>query len=279
MIRDWQIFDGVEVQVFKPVMPSREAILFCPGFPGAGAALFENAQAQNIVNAGYSLYVIHHKGTRTDAPQMSEFSINNADRLAQAMEKGEKHLGGGAATMDELLIEPLPVLKRLCNAFKAVHVIGNSFGALSALWSLTEKYAPRDKIGALILLAGAQGIDDGSEDCIMRIWKKEFIEKPVVAMQLDMPNTDAAIASIQRTYKELPGRVMEGLSEHIRLTYITIKADELLKVSDTMAFRAAIGGRGDMVIDAEEKGNDTFGAHYTPNLKTEDLLQLVRALK
>ncbi len=275
MIIDWQIFDGVEVQVFKPMMPSREAILFCPGFPGAGAALFENGHAQNIVNAGYSLYVIHHKGTRTDTPEMSAFSLNNAQRLAQAQAKDEKHLGGGPVSMDELLIEPLPVLKRLCNAFKTVHVIGNSFGALSGLWSLTEDGVPQEKIGALILLAGAQGVDDGSEECIMRIWKKEFIEKPVVAMQLDMPDTEGAIASVAKAYKELPERVKAGLADHIRLTYIVIKADELLKVSDTMAFRAAIGGRGDIVIDTEEKGNENFSAHYTPNLKTEDLIKLL----
>lgn len=274
---DWQKRDWVETQVFTPDTPARECILFCPGFPGLGGALFEQRHAGALVDAGYDVHVIHHKGTRTTSA-LAPFNINNGKRIQQAWEAGETHLGGGAVTMDELFAEPLIVLKAIANNYDSIHVIGNSFGALTALWMLTEKSAPIESVRTLILLAGAQGVDDGTDNCVMRIWKPEFMALPRIADQIEVTDTPGAIATLQRAYNDLPARVVAGLPARIALTYIVMENDEILRPSDTDAFRAATGGRGDVIVDKDERGFPTYmlGAHETPNFRTNNFLKLIR---
>ncbi len=48
----WHKFDGVEAQVFEPDAGSSAAILFCPGFPGMGATIFEQRHAAALVEEG-----------------------------------------------------------------------------------------------------------------------------------------------------------------------------------------------------------------------------------
>lgn len=273
----WQKRDWVETQVFTPDDPARECILFCPGFPGLGGAMFEQRHAAALVDAGYDAHVIHHKGTRTTSA-LAPFGINNASRLQSAWENGETHLGGGAATADELFIEPLIVLKSIAGHYDSIHIIGNSFGALTSLWSLTDPNAPVNKVRTLILLAGAQGVDDGSDTCVMRIWKPEFMDMPRIADQIEVLNTPVAIAALKKLYNALPERVVKGLPAHIALTYIVMEHDEILRPSDTDAFRAAIGGRGDVILDKDERGYPAYllGAHETPNLRTHTFLRLIR---
>ena len=273
----WQTRQWVETQVFTPDAPARECILFCPGFPGLGGAMFEQRHAAALTDAGYDVHVIHHKGTRTNTA-LSPFSINNGSRLQAAWAKGETHLGGGAATAQELFSEPFIVLNEIAGRYDSVHVIGNSFGALSSLWSLTEPGAPADKIKTLILLAGAQGVDDGSDTCVMRIWKPEFMALPRITDQIDVADTAGAIGALKKLYNELPGRVTKHLPAHIALTYIVMEHDEILRPADTEAFKAAIGGRGDILLDKDERGFPAYfiGAHETPNLRTNNFLKLIR---
>ncbi len=275
----WQKFGWVEAQLFKADVATHGAILFCPGFPGMGAAIFEQRHASALTHEGYDVYVIHHKGTRTDRA-MSAASINNGKRIQDAWERGETHLGGGAVTMDELIAEPVPVLQELAAQYESIHVVGNSFGALSSLWCLTEEGAPVNKIKSLVLLAGAQGVDDGSEMCAMnRVWKKEFLEFPRITDQLDVKDTDGAIVTLRKVYRELPERVSKRLPEAIPMTYVVVEKDEILKLSDTESFQKAIGGRGIIVMEQDE-GWPAYGItpHYTANLRTSKILKWIRGL-
>lgn len=273
----WQKFDWVEAQVFETAAATNNAILFCPGFPGMGAAVFEQRHAAALTHEGYDVYVIHHKGTRTDRA-LSAASINNGKRLQDAWEQGESHLGGGAVTMDELIAEPMALLKDLNGKYEAIHVIGNSFGALASMWCLTEEGAPLDKVKSLILLAGAQGVDDSSETCAMnRVWKKEFLEHVRITDQLDVKDTDGAIETLRKVYRDLPERVMANLPQSIPMTYVVVEKDEILKLSDTQSFQKAIGGRGEIVMEQDE-GWPAYGItpHYTANLRTSKILKWIR---
>lgn len=274
---EWQKLDWVEVQVFKSETPSGHAILFCPGYPGLGGAMFEQRHASALTHEGYDLYVIHHKGTRTGGA-MAPASINNGKRVQDAWENNENHIGGGAVTGEELLNEPSIALKAIADKYEAIHIIGNSFGALSSLWSLTSDGAPIDKVKSLVLLAGAQGINDGTDECVMRLWKPEFMAQPRYTEQFEVKDIPGAIVTIKKAYDELPKRVMEKLPAHVKLTYVVIEKDEILRLSDTLAFQKAIEGRGEIIIDKEEQGFPAYmiGAHYTPNYKTRDLLKVIR---
>lgn len=277
----WQQFQGedgriVEAQVFTPASDTGDVILFCPGFPGAGATLFEQRHVATLVHEGYAVIVIRHAGTRLDtvhAPMM----INNGHRLHLARRSGQTLLGGAPATMDTWMMEPYVVLRQLVETYRGIHVIGNSFGALSAMWSLTEDDAPLGHIKTLVLLAGAQGMHDGSPFDIMRIWRPEFIAMPRVTEKVTLEPPEQVAATLAYAYRELPARV-KTLPEHITLKYLVVKNDEILRVEDTENFRAAIGGRGDIVIDEIDRAHPVHGlmAHDMPDYPTEYILDLIQ---
>lgn len=272
----WEKFDGVEAQVFAPHAGTRTVILFCPGFPGMGGTVFEQRHAAALVAEGYAVYVIKHKGTKLSGA-MAPVLVNNAARLMQGRKADEKYIGGGPATIEDWLEEPYKALNVLHTAFDTIHVIGNSFGALSALWSMTQEDAAISKVKSLLLYAGAQGVDDGTEDGIMRVWQPEFLMASRITEKVSLNDPFDVVSRLGKTYRSLPDRV-KALPEAIALTYLVVDRDEILRVSDTKAFQAAIGGRGKIVIDTEDHAWPEHGllAHDTPNYKTEDLLALIR---
>ncbi len=272
----WQKLDGVEAQVFEPDAGADAAILFCPGFPGMGGTVFEQRHAAALADEGYAVYVIKHKGIRI-ASAHAPVMINHAGRLNEAHRKEEKYLGGGAATIDEWLTEPLRILPLLDKAHKSIHVIGNSFGALSALLSLTESGAAIGKVQSILLYAGAQGVDDGTEDCIMRLWKPEFLMASRITDKVALNDPFDVVETLKRVYSVLPARV-KALPESIAITSLVVDRDELLNIGDSKAFQAAIGGRGKIVIDTVDHAWLEMGllAHDTPNYRTDDLLKLIR---
>jgi pimeloyl-ACP methyl ester carboxylesterase len=274
---EWQKFDWVEVQVFKPETPAKSAILFCPGFPGAGATVFEQRHAGALTDAGYAVYVIHHKGTKLDCG-FTPMMVNNSNRLQDAYSNGEKHLGGGKATISDWMIEPKIVLQDIVNAYDDVKVIGNSYGAISALWSLTEDDVSCDKVSSLLLYAGAQAtFECVQQQSVMRYWTEDAPTLPHVIQKIEFDTTQPFASVLHDVYKALPERVMEKLPAHVRLTYLVVEKDEIIPLSDTENFKAAIGGRGEIVIDRVDHAWPEAGimAHDTPNFRTSDLIGLI----
>lgn len=272
----WSKFDGVEAQVFEPAAGTRAAILFCPGFPGMGGTMFEQRHAAALVAEGYAVYVIKHKGTKLHGA-MAPAMINNSARLMEGRKADEKFIGGDAATIEDWLEEPFKALGVLHTAYDSIHVIGNSFGALSALWSMTQEGAELSKVKSLLLYAGAQGVDDGGEDGIMRVWQPEFLMASRITDKVALNDPFDIVARLGKVYRSLPERV-KALPEQIAITYLVVDRDEILRISDTTAFQEAIGGRGKIVIDKVDHAWPEHGllAHDTPNYITEDLLGLIR---
>lgn len=272
----WHRFDGAEAQVFEPAKGSNAVILFCPGFPGMGGTVFEQRHAAALVEEGYAVYVLKHKGTKLSSAS-GPVMVNNAARLAQGRKVNEQHIGGGPATIMEWMTEPLKALHVLDTAYDKIHVIGNSFGALSSLWSLTEPDAPVSKVVSLLLYAGAQGMDDGDYG-IMRIWKPEYLMAPRITDKVSLNDPFDVVKTIGDVYRVLPRRVAERLPAQVDLKYLVVERDELLNLADTKAFQAAIGGRGEIVMDTVDHAWPDAGllAHDTPNYTTEDLLGLIK---
>jgi pimeloyl-ACP methyl ester carboxylesterase len=276
MIVRWEVYESggrtVEAQVWEPDHPTDKAILFCPGFPGAGASVFEQRHAAAIADEEYTLVVLRHKGTRLDGPH-APVMVNNASRLRQ----GGTHIGGGAATIEDWLWEPFTGLSALAEKYAQIDIIGNSFGALSSLWSLTRSEAPLRKVRHLILLAGAQGVheDDGQTD-IMRIWKPEFVAAPRITEKVTLNDPLDMVATIHAAYAELPPKV-KALSDHIRMTALVVAKDELLTRADADKFNDAIGGRCRVVVDEVNQPHHAHGllAHDMPDWRAGDFLALL----
>jgi pimeloyl-ACP methyl ester carboxylesterase len=276
MIVRWRVFESggqqVEAQVWEPAQLTDKCILFCPGFPGAGATVFEQRHAAALADAGYTLVVLRHKGTRLDGPHAPAM-VNNASRLS----RGGTHIGGGAATIDEWLAEPLTALRVLADQFTHIDIIGNSFGALSSLWSLTRADAPLDNVRRLVLLAGAQGVheDNGVTD-IMRIWRPEFVSAPRITEKVTLNDPHEIVAVIHAAYAELPPKVA-ALPAHIRMTALVVAKDELLTRVDADKFNAAIGGRCLVIVDEINQPYHAHGllAHDMPDWRAGDILALL----
>lgn len=278
MIVRWEILQSggrhVEAQVWSPSKDTDKAILFCPGFPGAGATVFEQRHAAALAEAGYALYVLRHAGTRLDGPHAPGM-VNNAARLA----RGGAHIGGGPATIDDWLLEPMTALAVLAERYAYVDVIGNSFGALSSLWSMTREGARIEKVRHLILLAGAQGVlEDGGKTDVMRIWKPEFIGADRVTERVSLNDPADIAATLQAVYAELPAKVA-ALPAHIRMTALVVARDELLSRADADKFNAAIGGRCAVIVDEINQPYHAHGllAHDMPDWRAGDLLALLTA--
>lgn len=275
---EWQKFDWVEAQVFKPDAPARSAILFCPGFPGAGATVFEQRHAGTLTEEGFDVIVIHHKGTKLTggfAPVM----VNNSVRLQQAYKNGETHLGGGKADISDWNIEPLVVLKAISAQYDEIRVIGNSYGAISALWSLTDESAPIENVKSLLLYAGAQAtIETMAEKSVFRYWTDDAPNMVHVAQKIEFDMEKPFASVLHKVHKDLPDRVKTRLPERISITYLVVEKDEIIPLSDTENFKAAIGGRGKIVVDTVDHAwpEAFLMAHDTPNYRTQDLLALIR---
>jgi hypothetical protein len=278
----WTVFQAagqsVEAQVFSPDSPNIESvILFCPGFPGVGAGIFEQRHAAALVECGYNLIVLRHNGTRLDGPH-APLMVNNAARLMAARKAGQTHLGNGPSTVQDWLLEPLTALKAISRVYKKIIIIGNSFGALSALWSLTSDGADMAQVRHILLMAGAQGIaEEGSPFDAMRIWKPEYLIVPRITDKVSLDPPQNIVATLKTLYRDLPERVKK-LPESIRLTYLVVAKDELFNIEDSNRFRTAIGGRGDVVIDTIDRAypESLLLAHDMPDYPTENLLELLK---
>ncbi|HEY8964241.1 MAG TPA: hypothetical protein VIN59_07255 [Alphaproteobacteria bacterium] len=274
----WQTFeqDGqtVEAQVFHPDAPSQKLVLFCPGFPGLGAGMFEQRHAAELVEHGFDVVVIKHAGTRLDNP-LTPSAVNNAARLAQGRKNKETHLGGGPSTLVKWLREPAIALQTLHVNYADIVVIGNSFGAVSALWSLTIGGAPTANIRTLLLMAGAQGLDNGPTG-IMSIWQPTALSNPFIASVVTLDSPQSIHDTLKNAYADIADKAA-SLPDHIVLKYLCVTADEILPRRFTDDFRAHLNNRGEIIMDDIDQAHPecAMRAHDTPDYPTDKLLELL----
>lgn len=277
----WQTFESdgqiVEAQFYAPESKSDRLVLFCPGFPGRGGTIFEQRHAGALAESGYTVCVIKHAGTRIDGPD-APYMINNASRLMKARQKGETHLGGGPSTVANWLNEPFIVLDALRDAFARIDIIGNSFGAVSALISLLREGAPVGKIGTLLFMAGAQGVDADPVNGIMRVWNPVFLATPAIWEKITLDTPLSISLTMKQAYADIEQKAAAALPESMKIVYLVVTGDEILKVSDTEHFRDRVmKGRGELVLDTIDRAYPAHGfmAHDTPDYPTEKLMELL----
>ena len=167
--------------------------------------------------------------------------------------------------------------ERLGGKYAQIDIIGNSFGALSSLWSLTRADAPLRKVRQMVLLAGAQGVhEDNGQTDIMRIWKPEFVAAARITEKVTLNDPQEIVATIHAAYAELPPKV-KALPEHIRMTALVVAKDELLTRADADKFNEAIGSRCRVVVDEINQPYHAHGllAHDMPDWRAGDFLGLL----
>lgn len=277
----WTLFQHgdkhVEGQIWEPDQATDKVVLFCPGFPGMGAVHFEQRHAATLVQAGYAVVVLRHNGTRLNSPSAPAM-VNNAARLHHGRAHQQTHLAGGPSSVRQWLNEPWIALQTLNNVYKHIIVWGSSFGAVSALWSLTTPSAPINHVRQVLLVAGAQGVIEADESrSIMRIWKAEYMTLPRIADKVSLLSVDDDIAALENTYKHLPERVRD-LPADMAITAIVVQRDEIIAAGDAERFNEAIGGRCEIILNEIDQAYLEHGliAHDMPDYPTENILALIK---
>lgn len=282
---EWKRFKSgnqtVDARVIHPHSESGDLILFCPGFPGGGATIYEQAHADQVVVHNYTQIVLRHNGTILDGPK-SDFMLNNIQYPKATTHHHDGWIGGKPSSIAGWLIEPQTVLEEVGFSYSNIYVLAHSFGAVALLNSLANLHENGshilDKVQAVALLAPALGVLEGKEEeNIMRIWHEDFLTSSAVlekvALEDDPPSIQMAMKNI---YRFLPQRVA-SLPGHIRFNLLHVARDEYIREEDVRGFAAACK-RGDVVIDTIDHPHKAHGgidAHDMPDYPTEMLLQLI----
>ncbi len=155
---------GTETKMYFPNQNANgEVIIFTPGFPGGNAGRFEQRYAKAIVDAGYAFITTRHNGTSLTNGKTSAEILNSPKRMDLAAKTGEHHIGGTREeghSPREMIDEPIPVLLALKDAFKKIHLMGQSMGVSSNYNAITElENHPEitEKIGNIVGIAGYVG--------------------------------------------------------------------------------------------------------------------------
>lgn len=282
---EWKRFKSdnqtVDGRVIHPPTESGDLILFCPGFPGGGATLYEQTHADQICAEEYTQIVLRHNGTILDGPH-SDVILNSAQYPKATTHHHDGWIGGRPASLAEWLVEPQVVLQDIGFSYSNIYIFGHSFGAVALLNSLANLHEGGhhilERIRACALLAPALGTLQGrDEENIMRIWHEDFLTSSVVRERIGLKDDPASFQiGIKNVYSFLPQRVA-ALPWSIRLNFLHVAKDEYIRESDVRSFAESCR-RGEVIIDTIDhlhKGRRSVEAHDMPDYPTELLLRLI----
>lgn len=282
---EWKRFKSgnqtVDARVIHPRSESGDLILFCPGFPGGGATIYEQAHADQVQEEDYTQIILRHNGTILDGPH-SDFILNTEQYPKATTHHHDGWIGGKPSSLAEWLVEPQVVLEDVGFAYSNIYIFGHSFGAVALLNSLANLHEGGhhilERIRACALLAPALGTLHGSdEENIMRIWHEDFLASSAITEKIGLSDDPASFQmAMKNIYRFLPQRVA-ALPGAIRFNFLHIAKDEYIRESDVRSFADACN-RGEVVIDnidRSHRGRGGVDAHDMPDYPTELLLQLI----
>lgn len=282
---EWKRFHSGDrhaaARIIHPAHESGDLILFCPGFPGGGASLFEQRHASQIIAENFVLAVLRHNGTFLDGAFAEE--MLNSSQFPKAVPSAlDRWIGGKPARFADWLMEPQTVLEDIATAFTNIYLIGHSFGclaALNALANLNENGHPAmGRVKSCLCLAPALGTLEGDDaNNVMHLWGDDALNDPSVLERVDLADgPEFARAILREVYETLPDRVV-ALPPQLDLIFVQVAHDEIVREKDVRNFMTACG-RGRFVLDEIDhpmRGHHPVNAHDMPIYPTELLLEQI----
>lgn len=284
---EWKKFHtterSVEGRLFSPGYESGDLVLFCPGFPGGGATLYEQRHSENFTKEGFSQIVFRHNGTLLHG-EYSDLMLNRR-QFSQAMPHHleRQYLGEHLPTINEWLVEPQTVLEDVGCKYSNIYIYAHSFGAVAALNSLANLndigHPVIERIRVCICMAPALGTLEGDEtENIMRIWYPSYFDSAMIDDRVTFANSNNAQGMMRHVYQDLPSRIAK-LSSQLRLKMMHVAQDEFIREKDIRDFCKASGHQDSFMLDEIDHPIPTHGgmlAHDMPSYPTGLLLELIK---
>ncbi len=202
---------------------SGDLIIFCPGFPGGGATLFEQRFADRLRVEEYSLLALRHNGTRLDS-ETADFMLNRRQFPKAVPFHDGQLIGGGTSSLAEWLTEPQTALESIGAEYTGITVIGHSFGAVTALNSLANLneagHSILERVRKCIFLAPAVGVLREHDDDVMdTLWNANFIASDMVTERVALNSPAEILQDLRCVYETLASRAAQ-LPQEIRKIFV-----------------------------------------------------------
>jgi len=260
--------------------PSGQLVIYVPGFPGGGATLFENHFSDFLKDQQYNLVVIRHNGTRLNGDFSDDFL--NREKFPKAIPYHDgDYIGGGSFSMMDWILEPETVLRDIGASFSNIVVVGHSFGAVCALYSLARiaesSSSILERVRTCVCLAPAVGLlKEHGEDIMETLWTPEFLNSSDVAEKVFLRDVEEARANLRAIYKDLPHQV-SGLLRDVRKVFVHVERDEYLRHNDVEEFMLSCGENSQMFVDRFDRHDPRlkYDAHDMPNYPQQLLLDMI----
>lgn len=283
---EWKRFKSgartVDGRVIHPSHEVGDLVLFCPGYPGAGATVFEQRHSERIAGEDFVQVILRHNGTIMNGPHTD--TVLNVRQFPNAMpyHHEETVISGNAATIAEWMVEPQTVLEDIGCNYSNIYIFAHSFGSVAALTSLSNLneagHPVMNRIRKCICMAPALGTLAGPEtENIMRIWQSGYFSDDLVKSRIQFAEGDNLQESLRQAYATLPARIA-GISAKIKFIFLHVAKDEYIREKDVRDFCAAAGQNDSFMLDEIDHAIPTHGgmdAHDMPVYMTESLLQLI----
>lgn len=284
-LTEWETFTSltrsVSGRIIHPAHEAGDLILFCPGFPGTAASLYEQRHSERFQKEMYTQVVLRHNGLVLDGAHSAE--MLNARQFPQSLPlQSQGVLGGKPARMVEWVMEPQTFLEAYGSQFTNIFIVAHSFGSVAALNSLANLnqlgHPVLDRVRACFCLAPALGTLEGDEsENIMRLWQPDSVVVGMANGRVLFEEGDDLQATLRGIYSDLPKRVQE-LPGSVRLEFVHVEKDEYIRETDIADFCKACGRDGHYVKDGFDTYLPTHGgidAHDMPSYPTESLLEMI----
>ena len=281
---EWKHFTSngrkAEGRLIHAPQESGDLILFCPGFPGGGATLFEQRFAELLQKEEYSLFMLRHNGTRLDS-DTADFMLNRRQFPKAVPFHDGSFIGGGSSSVAEWLTEPQTILETLGAEYTNITVIGHSFGAVAALKSLINlnqiSHRILERVQRCILLAPAVGLlREHEEDVMDTIWQPDLIASEMVTERVALNAPEYILQDLRNVYTGL-GDDAKQLPADIKKIFVHVERDEYVRHEDVEEFAHYIDPDSVFVVDKFERHDPRHGldAHDMPNFPQQSMLDLI----
>jgi hypothetical protein len=286
---EWKKFHtaehSVEGRMIRPEHESGDLVLFCPGFPGGGATIYEQRHSETITKENFSQIIIRHNGTILNG-EYSDAMLNKR-QFPNVLPHHREHnyLGAKLPTIEDWLLEPQTVLEDIGCNYTNIYIYAHSFGAVAALHSIANlneiNHPVIARIKTCICMAPALGTLEGSEtENIMRVWQDGYTVSEMITGRVVFDERNNLKTSMRNIYQELPERISK-LSGKLSIVMLHVAQDEYIREKDIRDFCKESGHEDSFMLDEIDRYIPTHGgmdAHDMPVYPTELLLELIEPM-
>lgn len=260
-----------EGKLFTPTGKNLDTlVVFEPGMPGDAVGWMESKQVPELLREGYTVVVLRHLGTKTDAEKAGTY-IKCSERQARAQAEHTHALGDKPEyDLEALSHEPTTALNALGPNFRDIKIIGHSAGALFNASAVAEADPEvRKKISGYVSLSGFVGGIDERAPAFSDI--KGYFAYCAGHLNMGSPERNEAVLReiFERVYAN-----KERIPSHTMVTQVHSPNDEYLTFRGAEKFHEFLS-RGLLVSDETETEPEF---HDLKALKPQTLIRLL-ALK